>query len=89
MNEDFGDRILDMFCDIRSESSTQFSSTFETLCSDVETPLYLGCKDDYTRLTTVLKLMNLKARNGWTDASFTELLELLSDILPKGNSLPK
>ena len=35
----------------------------------------------------VLRLFNIKTRNGWTDRSFTELLELLHEILPKGNTL--
>ena len=32
--------------------------------------------------------MNLKATNGWTDKSFTELLVLLNEMLPEGNTLP-
>jgi len=36
----------------------------------------------------VLRLMNLKAINGWTDKSFTKLLQLLKDMLPEGNTLP-
>ena len=32
--------------------------------------------------------MNLKAINGWTDKNLTELLQLLKDMLPKGNTLP-
>ena len=30
---------------------------------------------------------NMKARNGWTDRSFTELLEFLHEILPQDNTL--
>ena len=30
----------------------------------------------------------MKAMNGWTDKSFTELLQLLKDMLPEGNTLP-
>ncbi|XP_074298389.1 uncharacterized protein LOC141629260 [Silene latifolia] len=33
-------------------------------------------------------LYTLKAGNGWSDKSFTALLRLLSDMLPKGNDLP-
>jgi hypothetical protein len=36
----------------------------------------------------VLKLFNLKAKHGWSDISFTSLLELLKDMLPEGNELP-
>jgi len=32
--------------------------------------------------------MNLKATNGWTDKSFTELLVLLNEMFPEGNTLP-
>jgi len=38
-------------------------------------------------LSTVLRLFNIKARNGWIDKSFTELLELFHQILPEGNTL--
>jgi hypothetical protein len=36
----------------------------------------------------ILELLKLKASNGWSDSSFSALLELLSKILPKPNSLP-
>jgi len=49
--------------------------------------LYSGCTK-YTRLTAVLALINLKSKNGWTDKSFTELLDLVKDMLPKDNTLP-
>ncbi|XP_014522516.1 uncharacterized protein LOC106779013 [Vigna radiata var. radiata] len=63
------------------------SHMYETLCSDAEMPLYSGCIK-YTRLSAILKLFNVKARNGWSDKSFTELLELVSDILLEGNTIP-
>jgi hypothetical protein len=34
------------------------------------------------------ELLKLKATNGWSDSSFSALLELLSMVLPKPNSLP-
>jgi len=57
------------------------------MSSDVETPLYPG-STNFTRLSKMLRLMNLKAINGWTDKSFTKLLQLLKDMLPEGNTLP-
>ena len=60
---------------------------YDNLCNDAEKPLYAECTK-YTQLSAVLKLFNVKARNGWIDKSLTELLELLSDMLPKGNTLP-
>jgi len=37
----------------------------------------------------VLALVNLKARFGWSDKSFNELLLLLKNVLPRDNTLPK
>ena len=44
--------------------------------------VYDSLKDD-SRLSAVLRLFNIKARNGWTDRSFTEMLELLHQLLSK------
>ncbi|XP_074289631.1 uncharacterized protein LOC141614782 [Silene latifolia] len=50
-------------------------------------PLYPnGSK--FSLLLAVLKLFTLKAGNGWSDKSFTSLLELLCQMLPEGNELP-
>ncbi|XP_058747174.1 uncharacterized protein LOC131620183 [Vicia villosa] len=48
--------------------------------------LYPECKG-FTRLLTVLRLFNLKEIGGWTDKSFSELLELLTEMLLEGNTL--
>ena len=37
----------------------------------------------------MLALVNLKARFGWSDKSFTELLVLSKKMLPRDNMLPK
>jgi hypothetical protein len=39
-------------------------------------------------LWITLELLKLKASNGWSDSSFSALLELLSNVLPKSNGLP-
>jgi len=44
---------------------------YEMMSADAETPLYVG-STKFTRLSAVLRLMNLKATNGWTDKSFIE-----------------
>ena len=48
----------------------------------------MGCDDKFTLLHSVLELLKLKARNEWSDKSFTNLLVLLRDMLPKANKLP-
>nr|KYP35776.1 hypothetical protein KK1_043169 [Cajanus cajan] len=60
---------------------------YDTLKSDFEQQLYPRCSM-FTRLSATLRLSSLKARNGWTDKSFTKLLELLKEMLPEDNTLP-
>lgn len=84
LDVEIGDR--EMIRDIGQESF-QRAHEYDTLRSDNKEPLYSGCKK-FTRLSAVLRLFNLKAIHGWTDKSFTELLELLKDMLPGENTLP-
>ena len=46
---------------------------YGSMSSNAKTPLYHG-STIFTRLSPVLRLMNLKAINKWTDKSFTKLL---------------
>jgi len=61
------------------------NAVFKNMFNDAETPLYPG-STNFAPLSTVLRLMNLKAMNGWTENA--ELLQLLKDMLPEGNTLP-
>ncbi|XP_058755972.1 uncharacterized protein LOC131629194 [Vicia villosa] len=83
---EMGDQLEEMIRDI-GQDSFQRAYVYDTLCSDKEIPLYPGCKN-FTRLSAILRLFNLKAINNWTDKSFTELLELLKEMLPDENTLP-
>ncbi|CAA0805905.1 Unknown protein [Striga hermonthica] len=87
---DMYDRVEDMINDVGAESFEQahVNKVCESLSVDAEKPLYGGCKN-FSRLTAILKLINLKAANGWSDKSFTELLCLLKEMLPEDNELPK
>jgi len=60
---------------------------YDSLKDDSVTELYPGCST-FSRLSTELQLFNIKARNGWTDKNFAELLELFHQILLEGNTLP-
>ena len=62
---------------------------YDTLESDSKKPLYLGCKKSLTLFSAVLSLVNVKARYGWSDKSFTSLLKVVYDMLPEENKLPK
>ena len=80
------DRLEDMIRDVGAESFAK-AHGYGSMSSDAETTLYPG-STNFTRLFAVLRLMNSKAINGWTDKSFTELLQLLKGMLPEGNTLP-
>jgi len=76
----------DMIRDVGAEAFAQ-THVYETMSDDAKTLLYVG-STKFTRLSAVLRLMNLKATNGWTDKSFIELLVLLNEMLSEGNTLP-
>ncbi|RDY09217.1 hypothetical protein CR513_06451, partial [Mucuna pruriens] len=52
----------DMIHDIGPESF-QRATVYDSFYSDVEKPLYTRCTN-FTRLSVVLRLLNLKAKNG-------------------------
>jgi hypothetical protein len=39
------------------------------------------------KISAIFKLYNLKAKNGWSDKSFTSLLQLLGEMLSENNSI--
>jgi len=80
------DNMEDMIQDVGAKAFTQVH-VYQTMSADAETPLYVSLTK-FTRLSTILRLMNLKATNGWTDKIFTELLVLLNEMFPKENTLP-
>ena len=47
-----------------------------------------GCPTHWTLLCFVLELLILKAKYGWSDCSFNDLLHLLSWVLLQPNSVP-
>ncbi|GJR13824.1 putative reverse transcriptase domain-containing protein [Tanacetum coccineum] len=59
---------------------------FQELLLDVEKPLYKGCPD-FTKLSAIVKLLNLKGKYGASDKFFTELLGLIKKMLPAGNEM--
>ena len=78
-----------MIRDVGQKSFQQaHAPLYDSLQSDLKKPLYPGCTN-FTRLSAVLDLVNLKARYGWSDKSFTKLLDVLEKMLPNQNTLPK
>ncbi|XP_071688567.1 uncharacterized protein [Rutidosis leptorrhynchoides] len=79
----------DMFDDLDMEDNVadKYHDRLQQLFVDAEKPLYTGCMN-FSKLSAVIQLVNLKSNNGWSDTSFTSLLELLNKLLPEGNELP-
>ncbi|XP_024172237.1 uncharacterized protein LOC112178311 [Rosa chinensis] len=60
---------------------------FEKLLEDAEKPIYPGCVK-FTKLSTLVRLYNLKAQGGWPNKSFSALLKFLGELLPQMNEMP-
>ncbi|XP_073317253.1 uncharacterized protein [Primulina huaijiensis] len=69
------------------DSYAENPKQFHKLLEDAEKPLYPGCVK-FTKLSTLVKLYNLKAKYSWRDKSFTDLLGLFGQMLPDDNELP-
>lgn len=63
------------------------SKNFFELLQDAEQPAYLGCKN-FSKLSFLIRLINIKCMGGWSNKHFDMLLMLLKEFLPDGNSLP-
>ncbi|GJX54593.1 putative transposase-associated domain-containing protein [Tanacetum coccineum] len=59
---------------------------FQELLLDAENPLYEGCPD-FTKLSVIVKLLNLKGKYEASDKFFTELLGLIKKMLHAGNEM--
>ncbi|XP_062118612.1 uncharacterized protein LOC133832258 [Humulus lupulus] len=59
---------------------------FVKFLGDAEKPIFP--RSPMSKLVVLVKLYNLKAGSGWSDISFTRLLDLMKEILPKDNEMP-
>ncbi|XP_031106224.1 uncharacterized protein LOC116010865 [Ipomoea triloba] len=80
------DRLDELMRDMQGDLN-ELPQEFETFFENCGKLLFSGCSK-FTKLSSMLKLYNLKAKNRWSDKSFTELLKLLKDMLPDDNELP-
>ena len=87
---EMGYRLEDMIRDLGQECFQEaHAPVYEGLQNDSKKPLYTGCKNSLMLLSVVLSLVNMKARYGWSDKSFTSLLQVVHNMLPEENTLPK
>ncbi|KAL5568137.1 hypothetical protein UlMin_024712 [Ulmus minor] len=73
---------------IADERPTIEQAHYEKLFEALNNPLYKDC-ESFSALTFVIKLMNIKVMNKWSDKSFEMLLKLLHEALPEGNNCPE
>jgi hypothetical protein len=62
---------------------------YKKMIEDLKKSLYHDCAAHYMWLLAMVKLLQLKASNGWSDCSFKELLTLFKHMLPQGNTVPE
>eukprot|EP00268_Persea_americana_P019984 TRINITY_DN202_c0_g1_i8.p1 TRINITY_DN202_c0_g1~~TRINITY_DN202_c0_g1_i8.p1 ORF type:complete len:107 (-),score=21.45 TRINITY_DN202_c0_g1_i8:74-394(-) len=55
---------------------------YKKLMEDAVKPLCPSCRVEHTKLSVTVDLLSMKARYQWSTKSFTELLEMIKDILP-------
>ena len=87
VEHEFTENLENMLRDVEDEISDKNYKKIKYLSNESKKQLYPGCTK-FSKLSAVLKLLNLKADNGWSDKSFTSLLKLLRDMLPDNNELP-
>ncbi|GJZ91832.1 hypothetical protein Tco_0663897 [Tanacetum coccineum] len=86
-NDHHHDNINEMLRDVECDVAEKDIKKLQQLFVDAEKPLYIECKK-FTILSIVVKLLEIKAKNGWSDRSFTTLLELLHEAFLEDNELP-
>ncbi|KAL0556539.1 hypothetical protein IC582_005053 [Cucumis melo] len=75
--------------EVNNESTfSSIDSELHQKMKNVKTPLYPNCTK-FTKISAMVTLYKLKAVSGWSDKSFSDLLELLHDMLPSNNVIPQ
>ncbi|XP_058746397.1 uncharacterized protein LOC131619303 [Vicia villosa] len=67
-----------------SEGPNEDARKFYKLINEAKQELYPGC-ETFSTLSFIIRLYLLKCLHGWSNASFTSLLELLKEAIPNLN----
>jgi hypothetical protein len=71
----------------KEQGPTKDAKKFFDLLKQTEEPLWSSCTK-HNIFSAIVGLFNLKCEGGWSNASFTELLGFLKDIVPSDAKLP-
>lgn len=94
-DDKIGEMLGDMFPNIdplneinmEEEEPNEYAKTFYKLLQENEQPLYEGSK--CSKLSALVKLLHLKSLGGWSNESFSKLMDLMkNELLPPGSCLP-
>ena len=69
-----------LLCDNQLKVPMMMQKFYDRI-EDVEKPLYKGCTK-FSIFSAIVVLYHLKTLCGWTNKSFTLLLQVLHDLLP-------
>ncbi|XP_062008662.1 uncharacterized protein LOC133725417 [Rosa rugosa] len=81
---------LDSDVDLEGDEDEQLSSEcneFRKFVDDANKPLFPGCTR-HTKMNVIVRLYNLKAKHGMSDAAYSDWLIAFSEYLPVGNDIP-
>nr|GEV36404.1 hypothetical protein [Tanacetum cinerariifolium] len=81
-----GPAIVEMVNATKESFDEDDLAKFQERLLDAEKPLYKGCTN-FTKLSAIVKLLNLKGTYGASDKFFNELLGLLKKNLPASNEM--
>lgn len=88
-DDDIGGLLFETFKDVAEidgvpEASNDDAKKFFKLLEEAKQELYPGC-EKFSTLSFTIRLYLLKCLHGWSNASFTALLELLKEAIPNLN----
>ena len=84
------DDLGQMLCEAEEVCETEKKSRdLKRMLEDYRILLYPDCKQGHKKLGITLELLHWKASNGLSDKRFEELLKLMKNLLPEGNTLPE
>lgn len=72
---------------MKKDTFEHVDEKFREKINEAETPLYPQCTK-YTKMAAVVALYKHKSTHGLSDKGFSELLEIIKDMLPTPNTLP-
>jgi hypothetical protein len=80
--------MLRLMCCYKEETRVLIILTLDKASRDLLYEECKGCDKKHTVLWMMVEVQKLKASNGWSDTDFSDLLQLLTKVLPKPNGLP-